>query len=476
MADTSTDTPAYSLNGGDIAWVLTSTALVFLMCAGLGFFYSGLARAKHALSLMFLMMLSISIVSVQWYFWGYSLAFSETGTSGFVGDLRHIVMRDVGMEPHPNAKTIPGIVFFLFQCMFAAITPALAFGSTAERMKIMPAIIFLFIWSTLVYDIVTNWVWGPHGWLLKLGVMDYAGGTPVHIASGVAAVAYAMVLGKRSDYNDTDSAAHNVSFVYLGTALLWFGWMGFNGGSALAANTRGIQAIVNSHLSACVGGIIWVALDYRHARKLSMIGFCTGAVAGLATVTPACGFVSSSSSLVFGFLGAIVCNVAITYKQKFGFDDALDVFAVHYIGGLLGLVLTGVFAQQSIMALSAAPGDVVPLGGWLDGNWIQVPIQLAAIAAVSVWSFVVTYAILIFMSKIGLRLRMDEDEVAIGTDLAQLGETAYGFLQPNDIASPTASLMTSPSSSASNREGLRASVISESSLSRAPDTIVGSAS
>jgi Amt family ammonium transporter len=246
----------YTIDTGDVAWVITSTALVFVMCTGLGFFYSGLARAKHALSLMFLMMLSISVVSVQWYFWGYSLAFSPTG-SAFIGDLHYIILRNVGEEPHPNAPTIPNSLFFVFQCMFAVITPALAFGATAERMKIMPAIIFLFVWSTLVYDIVAHWVWGPNGWLVELGAMDYAGGTPVHCASGVAAVAYAIVLGKRRDYNESDSSPHNVSFVYLGTALLWFGWMGFNGGSALAANPRGIQAIVNSHLAASVAGFVW---------------------------------------------------------------------------------------------------------------------------------------------------------------------------------------------------------------------------
>jgi len=319
---------------------------------------------------------------------------------------------------------------FPFQLMFAAITPALAYGASAERMRIMPSILFLFIWSTLVYDVVTYWVWGPNGWLTVMGVMDYAGGTPVHISSGSAAVAYAMVLGKRKDYNHPSTVPHNVAFVFIGTALLWFGWFGFNGGSALAANARGIQTIINSHLSACVGGLVWVLLDYRHNKKLTLIGFCTGAVAGLATITPGSGFVSSSSSLVFGLVGAAVCNVCVSWKSKYHFDDALDVFAVHYVGGLIGLVLTGVFAQQSIIALSYPAGATnVPLGGMLDGNYRQILVQLAAIGSVTAWSFVVTYGILYLMDMFpGLRLRLKDHEEELGTDMAQMGETAYGFL------------------------------------------------
>lgn len=414
---------------GDIAWVLTSTALVFLMCPGLGLFYAGMARMKHSLSLMMLSVLAVALVSIQWYFWGYSLTFSATG-GPFIGNLDHFVGRNIGWEPHPSAPNIPGSAFFLFQLMFAAITPALAYGASAERMRIMPSILFLFIWSTLVYDVVTYWVWGPNGWLTVMGVMDYAGGTPVHISSGSAAVAYAMVLGKRKDYNHPSTVPHNVAFVFIGTALLWFGWFGFNGGSALAANARGIQTIINSHLSACVGGLVWVLLDYRHNKKLTLIGFCTGAVAGLATITPGSGFVSSSSSLVFGLVGAAVCNVCVSWKSKYHFDDALDVFAVHYVGGLIGLVLTGVFAQQSIIALAYPAGATnVPLGGMLDGNYRQILVQLAAIGSVTAWSFVVTYGILYLMNMFpGLRLRLKDHEEELGTDMAQMGETAYGFL------------------------------------------------
>ncbi|KAF9584513.1 hypothetical protein BGW38_006180 [Lunasporangiospora selenospora] len=417
---------------GDIAWVLMCTALVFLMCPGLGLFYAGMARMKHALSLMMLSVLAVALVSIQWFFWGFSLTFSATG-GPFIGNLDHFVGRGISWEAHPSAPGVPMSAFFVFQLMFAAITPALAYGASAERMRIMPSILFLFIWCTVVYDVVTYWVWGPNGWLTVMGVMDYAGGTPVHISSGSAAVAYAMVLGKRKDYNHPSTVPHNVAFVFIGTALLWFGWMGFNGGSGLAANARSVQTIINTHLAACVGGLVWIMLDYRHNKKLTLIGFCTGAVAGLATITPGSGFVSSASSLVFGLVGGAVCNVCVSWKSRYHFDDALDVFAVHYVGGLIGLLLTGIFAQQSVIALAYPPGATnVPLGGVLDGNPHQLLVQLAAIGSVTAWSFVVTYAILYLMNLVpGLHLRLEDHEEEMGTDMAQMGETAYGFMFNN---------------------------------------------
>lgn len=421
----------YSINSGDTAWVLICTALVFIMSPALGFFYAGLARAKNALSLMYLTVLSVAVVSFQWYLIGYSLTFSETG-GRFIGDSAHFLLRGVGMKPALPGQTIPASAFMIFQAMFAAITPALAFGSAAERMSLGPAILFIFVWTTLVYDVITNWLWNANGWLATLGCIDYAGGIPVHISSGLAAVAYAMVLGKRRDYHENVNTPHNVSFVFLGLALMWFGWFAFNAGSALAANARSVNSLVATHLSACTAAVVWVLLDYRQTRKWSIIGLCTGAVAGLATITPGSGYVSPSSSLAFGVIGSMVCYVAIHYKHKMGIDDCLDVFGVHYVGGLVGLILTGVFAQQSVIALGYPEGtstDIMPKGGWLDGNWMQVPYQLAGILAVSAWSFVVTYIILIVINAIPtLYLRLaDEDEV-IGTDWAEMGERAYGYL------------------------------------------------
>ncbi|KAI8986487.1 ammonium transporter AmtB-like domain-containing protein [Pilobolus umbonatus] len=435
-----TPTEDYEINTGDTTWIMICTCLVFLMSPALGFFYAGLARAKNALSLMYLTVLSVTVVSVQWYLIGYSLVFSETGGK-FIGDAANFILRDVGRKPSSIAPTIPAGTFAIFQCMFASLTPALAFGSAAERMSLGPAIAFIFVWTTLVYDVITCWVWGPHGWLLELGVMDYAGGTPVHISSGLAAVAYAFVLGKRRDYNENVNTPHNVSFVFLGLAFLWFGWFAFNGGSAFAANARAVHSLITTHLSACVAAIVWVLLDHWNTGKWSIIGLCTGAVAGLATITPGSAYVSPSSSIAFGVVGSAVCYLALNYKHKYRFDDALDVFAVHYIGGFVGLVLTGIFAQQKYVALGYAVGtplEDIPMGGWLDGNWMKVPVQLAAVASVSGWSFLVTYIILIVINKIpGVSLRLaDEDEI-IGTDWAEMGERAYDYLdQQQDRISP----------------------------------------
>ncbi|GJJ75463.1 ammonium transporter, Amt family [Entomortierella parvispora] len=412
-----TSTPNY--DSGSITWIL---------CPGLGLFYSGLARAKNALSLMFLTMIAVSVVSFQWFFWGYSLAFSETG-GPFIGNLAHVVGKNVGWNAHPNAPTIPSSTFFIFQLMVACITSSLAFGASAERMRMGPSILLLFIWSTLVYNFTTYWIWAPNGWLSVRGIMDYAGGTPVHISSGSTAVAYALVLGKRKDYGKT-AQPHNVSLVYIGTGLLWFGWFGFNGGSALAANARAVQAMINTHLAGSVGGLVWMMLDYRRERKLSLVGYCTGAIAGLVTITPGCGYVSGASSLIFGLLGSALCNMCVAWKSKYHFDDALDVFAVHYVGGFVGLLLTGIFAEQSIIGLSYPAGATdVPLGGFLDGDYHRILIQLAAIGSVTAWSFCITYVILSIMNRIpGLHLRLDEDGEEMGTDMAEIGETAYGFM------------------------------------------------
>jgi Amt family ammonium transporter len=406
---------------------------------GLGLFYAGLSRTKHALSLMFLSLMSMAVVFVQWWLWGYSLTFSETGGK-FIGDFRYVAMTNIGWQPNPVAPTIPQAVFVPYQGMFAAITPALAFGASAERMRIMPALLFLFIWSTLVYSICTYWVWGPNGWLRALGVLDYAGGLCVHISSGSAAIAYALVLGKRSDYDHGAAQPHNVSFVFIGTGLLWFGWLGFNGGSSFAANTRAGLALLCSQMSACFGAIVWTAMDYRHDGKLSLIGFCTGAVAGLATITPASGFISPPYSIIFGVVGSAICNLVVTYKRKLHFDDALDVFAVHWVGSFVGLILLGVFCTTSVTSIDN-PIGVIPPSGWIDQNWIQVPIQLAGIASVTAWSFCVTFIILFIMNKIpGLHLRVDEMTELLGTDAGEIGETAYAYVETMSQTSQAGSL------------------------------------
>ncbi|CAG8557502.1 3585_t:CDS:2 [Scutellospora calospora] len=368
----STAPPIY--DHGDIAWVLASSALVFIMVPGVGYFYSGMARSKNALSLIMLSVLSVAVVSVQ--------------------------------------------------CMFAAITPALAIGSAAERGRIIPTIIFIFLWTTLVYDVIACWTWNPNGWASKLGVLDYAGGTPVHISSGSAALAYALILGKRNGHGTDEFKPHNVANVVLGTSLLWFGWFGFNGGSALAANGRAAMACIVTNLSASVGGLTWCLMDYRLEKKLSALGFCSGAVAGLVAITPGSGYVDFPSAVAFGFLGGFACNMAVKLKHLFDYDDALDVFAVHAVGGFVGNLLTGVFASQSVIQMidPNAPGG----GGWINRNWMQVVYQLSDSVAGMLYSFSVTYLILWIMDKIpGLSLRVDPESEAQGLDETELGELAY---------------------------------------------------
>ncbi|KAG2221497.1 hypothetical protein INT45_008822 [Circinella minor] len=424
--------PEYTIDTGNTAWILMCTTLVFLMTPSLGLFYAGLAKAKNALSLMYVTMLCVAVVSFQWYLIGYSLTFSSTA-SFFIGDSKNFLMRGVGIAPAFEGQTIPAMVYMLFQGMFACLTPALAFGAAAERMSLGPTIIFIFVWTTLVYDIITCWVWNPSGWLAKMGAMDFAGGATVHASSGLAAAAYALALGKRRDFHERNTTPHNASFVYIGLAMLWFGWFAFNAGSGLAADARAANSLVCTHLAACVGAVVWVIIDWIYTRKWSVVGLCTGVVAGLATVTPGSGFVSPASSLLFGLLGSIACNYAVRYKHKCGFDDALDVFTVHYIGSVVGLILTGIFAERYIIGLGQPEGtplEDIQIGGWLDGHWVQVPVQLAMIASVSTWAFVVTYLILVVLNMFPqMKIRLDEPDEVTGTDWAQMGERAYGYIE-----------------------------------------------
>jgi Amt family ammonium transporter len=406
---------------GDQGFVVLSAALVFFMTPGLGYFYSGMARSKNALSLIFLCFLSMAVVLVQWTLFGFSLTFSEWG-GPFIGDFNYGGGTLLDMH-HTGATPVSSVAFFIYQGMFATITPALMFGSSAERVRILPALLFIFIWTTVVYDPIAYWTWSKNGWLATLGSLDYAGGTPVHIASGFAGLAQALVLGKREGFADCkDWKPHNLSNVFLGTAILWFGWFGFNGGSALAGTSRAAMAASVTSIAASAGGLTWVLFDYRHERKLSALGFCSGAVAALVSITPASGFVAPWAAIVIGFLAGLVCNLCCHLKHVLGYDDALDVFGTHGMGGVLGNILTGIFAQQWIARLDNSNID----GGWVDGNWIQVPKQLAGSAAGAAWSFCWTCVILIIMQKTpGLALRLNKDNEEMGVDLAEMGEVAY---------------------------------------------------
>ncbi|KAF8489723.1 ammonium transporter [Russula emetica] len=414
-------------NSGNIAWIIAATALVWIMIPGVGYFYSGLLRRKNALSMLWLSMVTLAVVSFQWFFWGFSLAFSETA-SRFIGDLRHFGLKNVLLQPSVGSPQIPSLMFCVYQLMFAAITPMLAVGALAEHGRLGPSMVFVFIWSTIVYDPIACWTWNPNGWSNKHGGLDFAGGTPVHISSGTAALAISIFLGKRRGYGTPRLAykPHNASYVVLGTVFLWFGWFGFNGGSALGANLRAIQACIVTNLAASTGGLTWMLWDYRLERKWSAVGFCSGAVVGLVAITPASGYVGSPAAVCFGVVGGTICNFATQIKFIFDYDDAMDIFAVHAIGGMVGNVLTGIFAQSSVAGFDGL--TTIP-GGWLDGHWVQLGWQLADSTAGFSYSLVMTTIILWVMHFIpGLSLRCDEEAEIVGIDDYDMGEFSYDYV------------------------------------------------
>ncbi|KAG5645694.1 hypothetical protein DXG03_005532 [Asterophora parasitica] len=399
-------------------------ALVWLMIPGLGFFYSGLLRRKNALSMIWTSMTAIAVVSFQWFFWGYSLAFSETG-SPFIGDLKYFGLKGVLAEPSIGSPRVPAIVFCIYQCMFAAITPAIAIGAIAERGRLGPLLVFVFVWSTIVYDPIACWTWNSNGWSLVMGGLDFAGGTPVHISSGTAALAISIFLGKRRGYGSPALAykPQNTTYVVLGTVFLWFGWFGFNGGSALSANLRATQACIVTNLAASVGGLTWMLLDYRLEKKWSTVGFCSGAISGLVAITPASGFVGAPAAVAFGVLGATACNFATQLKFIGGYDDALDIFASHTIGGVVGNILTAFFAQSSVAAFDGL--TTIP-GGWIDHHWIQLGYQIADSMSGLAYSFTIILWVMHYIP--GLSLRCSETTEIVGVDDAEMGEFAYDYV------------------------------------------------
>ncbi|CAG8437763.1 7766_t:CDS:2 [Diversispora eburnea] len=355
----------------------------------------------------------------------HCLTYSQSGYS-FIGNLDKALLRGITDNPSPTSSKIPEIVFSIYQLMFAAITPAIAIGSAAERVRIVPCILFIFVWSTLVYDVIACWCWSPNGWYYRLGGLDFAGGTPVHVASGAAALAFSLVLGRRNGHGRDEFKPHNITYVVLGTTFLWFGWFGFNGGSAEAASLRAAMACTVTNIAASFGGITWMIMDYRLERKLSTLGFCSGVVAGLVAITPGSGYVSPPSALIFGIAGGICCNLAVKLKHCLNYDDALDVFAVHGIGGLVGNILTGIFAQKSIALLDGQKIN----GGAIDGNPSQIAKQLSSSLAGMAYSFAMSYIILQIINKIpGCSLRLSADNEEFGTDENEIGESAYYFVE-----------------------------------------------
>jgi Amt family ammonium transporter len=411
---------APKIDTGDTAWLLISTALVMLMTPGLAFFYGGLVRRKSVLSIMMQCMIAVSIVSVLWVLFGYSLAFGPD-KGGLIGDLSWLGLRGVGEAPNADyAATIPHSLFMAFQMMFAIITPALILGAFAERMKFGAYCAFIVLWSTLVYCPVAHWVWGVGGFLRKMGALDFAGGTVVHINAGIAALVCALMLGKRIGYPDRISPPHNLPFAVLGAALLWFGWFGFNAGSALASNGLASSAFIATHIAAATAGLVWAVLDRFFASRSTVLGFITGAVAGLVAITPAAGFVTVLGALAIGILAALVCYGSVAFmKVRLGYDDSLDAFGVHGVGGILGALATGLFATK---AVNAAGAD-----GLFYGNPAQFVIQLKATAITLVYSLVVTFVLLKVLDKV-MGLRVGDHEERVGLDLTQHKEAAYTTL------------------------------------------------
>lgn len=402
-------------------------ALVWIMIPGVGLFYSGLLRRKNALSMIHLSLLSVAVGSFQWFFWGYSLAFSETA-SRYIGDVRHFGLMHVLEEASVGSPRVPAILFCAYQLCFALVTMAIATGGFAERSKVGPVMLFMFIWLTIVYCPIACWTWNPNGWTFVLGGLDFAGGSPVHISSGTASLAIALYLGKRRGYGTERLAykPHNTTFVVLGTVFLWFGWFGFNGGSALSANLRAVQACIVTNLAASVGGITWMLLDWRLERKLSTVGFCSGAISGLVGITPAAGYVGSPAAVAIGVVTAIGANFATKIKYLIRIDEALDVFATHAVGGFIGCVMTGLFADSRVAGFD---GTTAIPGGWINHHYIQLGYQIADAVASMGYSFVMTTIICWLLHFIPFcRLKSDAEAEVVGIDDAYIGEYAYDFV------------------------------------------------
>jgi Amt family ammonium transporter len=408
------------INSGDTVWVLISSALVLLMTPGLAFFYGGMVRRKNVLSVLMQCFIIMCVLSIQWVLIGYSLSFHPG--EGFWGGLGWFGLNGVGLEPYADyAGTIPHQAFMIFQAMFAIITPALIIGAFAERMKFSAFLIFTLLWATFVYDPLCHWVWGIGGWLRNMGAFDFAGGTVVHINAGIAALVTAIVLGRRSNLDKNVPTPHNMPFVVLGTALLWFGWFGFNAGSALAANGLAVNAFVVTHTAAAAAGLSWALIEWLRNGKPTIFGVCSGAVAGLVAITPAAGFVGVMPAVIIGLLVSVFCFIAVTIvKPLFGYDDSLDAFGVHCVGGIWGALATGLFASKLVNFAGA--------DGLFFGNPKQFLIQLATVGITIVYTAVVTF-IIYKLVDLFIGMRVDEKTEAMGLDLTQHHERAYTVLE-----------------------------------------------
>ncbi|NLT02681.1 MAG: ammonium transporter [Bacteroidales bacterium] len=421
------------IDAGDTAWMLVATALVFLMTLpGLALFYGGLVRRKNVLNVLMQCLVIAAVIAFEWVAVGYSLAFgsSDSWLAPFIGDLDWAFLK--GIQPSDlspafishsqltadgtSVGTIPHLLFIAFQGMFAIITPALIIGAFSERIKFKGFLLFSVLWALFIYNPIAHWVWSGDGWLFKMGALDFAGGTVVHINAGIAAIVTAVMLGKRRDYKGHAIPPHNIPHVFIGAALLWFGWFGFNAGSGLAADGLAANAFLVTHLSAAMAALTWALLDWLHGGKPTVVGVCTGAVAGLVAITPAAGFVGVSGALIIGVVVSVVCFLMVAFvKPKLGYDDSLDAFGVHGIGGIIGALLTGVLATSLIQP---------DYSGVVEGNWHQLGVQAIATLATLLFSGAGT-ALLFKLSDVLVGVRAGVTEEAVGLDETQHGETAY---------------------------------------------------
>ena len=416
ISDAGAQSAPLKVDSGDTAWVLVSSAFVLAMLMpGLALFYGGLVRTKNVLATIMQSVMILCVVSVLWILFGYSLAFGPD-KGGVIGGLDWVGLSGVGAEPHPvYGPTIPHQAFVLFQLMFAAIAPALVTGSFAERKRFTSVLLFAAMWSVVVYVPLVHWIWGG-GWLAKLGALDFAGGAVIHISSGASALVCAVMLGKRRGYGTDYMAPHNLPMTLLGTGFLWFGWFGFNGGSALAANGVAVSAILATHTAAAVGAMAWCGVEWAHRGKPTVLGVASGAVAGLATVTPAAGYISPAFALAIGAVAGMACYAAIVWKGRFGYDDSLDVVGIHGVGGIIGILATGLCASKTINPAGA--------DGLFYGNASLFGLQLLVVAVTTIFSMVGTFVILKLVDSM-TGLRVSSEEEATGLDLSQHNERAY---------------------------------------------------
>lgn len=405
---------APAINAGDTAWVLISAALVILMTPAVGFFYGGMVRKKNILSTIMMCFAILMVISLQWVLIGYTLAFGPT-KAGLIGGLNWLGLIGVGQLPNVDyAATIPALAFMIFQAAFAIVTPSLIVGAFVERIKFSAFLVFSILWSTIVYDPVAHWVWGVGGWLRALGALDFAGGTVVHVTAGFSALAIAMVIGKRLGYGKDNMEPSNIPIVVLGAVLLWFGWFGFNGGSALAANGLAVSAFVVTNTAAAAAAVVWMFLSWLH-RRPSVLGVATGAVVGLVAITPASGFVDPLSAIAIGGIAALISYYMIILRMKWRIDESLDAFACHGMGGAWGAIATGIFASKAINPAGA--------NGLIFGNPGLVWTQFLAVAATGTFAFVVTI-ILAKLIDVVMGLRVSNNEELVGLDISQHAETA----------------------------------------------------